>query len=77
MKKLILLFALILNFSAFSQEMKKDTTLKVIKKSEKVSTGVEYYFDQHYGYIKTVQCKLVSLKGVRCKNESAGGSCQS
>jgi hypothetical protein len=75
MKKLILLFALILNFSAFSQELKKDTTIKVIKKSEKGSPGVKHYFDHHYGYIESVQCRWISSKGVRCKNSSAEGAC--
>ena len=77
MKKLILLFALILNFSVFSQELKKPTTHKEIKKSEKVKadTIIPHYFDQHYGYSETVQCKQVSSKGVRCKNSSAEGDC--
>jgi len=77
MKKINLLVALTLSLNVFSQELKKDTTLKVIKKSEKGSPGVEYYFEHHGAYMKSVQCKMVSLKGVRCENESAGGYCWS
>jgi len=79
MKKLILLFALILNFSAFSQHLKKDTTHKEIKKSEKVKADTHdpRRFINTYGYVKIEQCKWVSSKGVRCKNDSYGGNCQS
>jgi hypothetical protein len=79
MKKLILLFALILNLSAFSQELKKDTTHKEIKikklEKSKSYTPNTYLFINTYGYSKTVQCKWVSSKGVRCKNSSTQGSC--
>ena len=75
MKKINLLVALTLSLNVFSQEMKKDTTHKEIKKSEKVSPGVEPYFGHHYGYVKLVQCRWVSSKGVRCKNSSTEGVC--
>ena len=79
MKKLILLFALILNFSAFSQELKKDTTHKKITKLEKSKsyTPDPRRFINTYGYVKIEQCKWFSSKGVRCKNEGYGGNCQS
>ena len=79
MKKIFLLFALILNLSAFSQEMKKDTTHKEIKikKSEKSESYDPRRFINTYGYVKIEQCKWFSSKGVRCKNEGYGGNCQS
>ena len=77
MKKIILLFALILNLSAFSQELKKDTTHKKIKKLEKCESYDPRRFINTYGYVKLEQCKRVSSKGVRCKNEGYGGDCQS
>ena len=69
MKKLILLFALILNFSAFSQELKKDTTHKEIKKSEKVKTDTGPRFTSSIKFILVKdlpKCPGVSKKGVRC-----------
>ena len=53
MKKINLLVALALNLNAFSQELKKTTTPKEIKKSEKVkadTTTTSQYFDYHVEY---------------------------
>lgn len=77
MKKINLLVALTLSLNVFSQEMKKPTTHKKIIKSEKVKadTIIPHYFDHHYGYIESVQCRWISSKGVRCKNSSAEGDC--
>lgn len=77
MKKINLLVALTLSLNVFSQEMKKDTTHKEIKKSEKVSPGVKHYFDHHYEYLELKRCKWVSSKGVRCNYEGYGGDCRS
>jgi hypothetical protein len=78
MKKLILLFALILNFSAFSQELKKDTTNKEIKKSEKVkaNTGPRFSFTNSIKImlVKDLpKCIGVSKKGVKCNLPVVGG----
>ena len=77
MKKINLLVALTLSLNVFSQEMKKDTTHKKIIKLEKSKSYDTRRFVKTYGYVKLEQCKWVSSKGVRCKNEGYGGNCQS
>ena len=77
MKKINLLVALTLSLNVFSQEMKKDTTHKEIKKLEKSESYDTRRFVKTYDYVKLEQCKWVSSKGVRCKNEGYGGNCQS
>ena len=78
MKKIILLFALILNLSAFSQELKKDTTHKEIKKSEKIKTNTGPRFTSSIIFttkeIHYRRCTGVSKKGVRCPEFIYDGS---
>jgi len=76
MKKINLLVALTLSLNVFSQELKKDTTIKVIKKSE---------IHSNYNNIRTITYKIItevpscagrSKKGVRCPlTANFGGYC--
>ena len=79
MKKINLLVALTLSLNVFSQEMKKDTTHKEIKKSEKVKTYTGPIFTSVIIYLPTKQehgrrCTGVSKKGVRCSEFIFDGS---
>ena len=69
MKKINLLVALTLSLNVFSQEMKKDTTHKEIKKSEKVKTYTGPIFTSSIKFVLVKdlpKCPGVSKKGVRC-----------
>ena len=72
MKKLILLFALILNLSAFSQHLKKDGTPDKRYKENRKATSVqgvqgtnENQTNQNQSS-EIEQCKGTTKKGTRC-----------
>ena len=76
MKKLILLFALILNLNVFSQELKKTTTHKEIKKSENSSNYNNIRIITYKIITEVPSCAGVSKKGVRCPlTANSGGYC--